>query len=1242
MLKKRRFILFTFITLLGLVLAGNFLWDDQNNALEYERQITERVSEVIDQFGEDYLKLLMNNRSDQQVTFSSLTIPTHHPFYLFSESGRLLYWSDNEMIPTFDDFKRNRKFQLIENTKGIYLTQLRKLNRNGQGFWMVQVFSLYDNVEIQNDFLNAGPNPAIFGNDRFVLSAEPQEGYTTIKNGNGEYLFSILFRVGYANAGQNTNHPVLVFFFSMLGLVLIVGGDFIATIWHKGRRLAAISYTIIIMATIRAMMVIFHFPQSFSSIRLFDPSQYAASMLNPSLGDLLLNVVCCFVVLVMVLGVLGRKRFLIRFLSFKRGHGDWIFLVVVFFISTVLMALFFGLFNNIVNNSQWNLNILSLPNFDIFIAISLIIIFLAGAGYVLFTIIGLNLVLYKKPSGKAYALRVLIVFFLPIGIYLGFGDLVYLVPFLAHVILLIVIITFQLYNNLFRLRMNTFLTFFFGCLVGAIITGAAAYQNYQKEELQLKVKFAQQILLKEDVMAEFFIADVMDKVAEDIFIKKRLTDPLLSKEPIIQKVRKAYMINNFDQYDISIQLFNKSGENILNRETDERLDDYRFRYMNSDYATSHLNLFYIKDNDVGGENRFYAFVNLYDNNQNYIGAVVIELIQRRIQAGSIFPKLLLDNKYAEAQNTEQFDYAIFRGGELQFSMGIFNYRSTGFKEVYPQPALFTIGLTSDGYHHLAVESENEVVVVSSPAYPNKYILADVALFFVTYLVFTLLAILMYSLFIGINNFRFNYATKLQFYLNFAFFFPMLIISVVTIGFLNRLYTDDLHSRYFEKATIIRDNLSAFHENQPEVRMDQEEFSNEVYQLAGNTNTDINLYTPAGRLVATNQPNIFEKKILTDYINPKVYAQIIEDQHNHLILDEQVGLLQYKTVYLALRDKEKQQVLGIIAIPFFESEAELNQLIVDIFSNILNIFVFIFIIFLIISYFVSMRLTTPFKLLTQKIKATTLHDNEPMNWPAQDEIGMLVNEYNNMLFKLEASMKVLASKEKESAWREMAKQVAHEIKNPLTPMKLTLQHMLRLQAEGKLDDPERLKKPVQTLINQVDVLSDIATSFSTFAKMPLPENDPMDFRAVVIQAVELFKNHEKAVVSLEDNTTGELTIIGDAKLFGRVISNLIINGIQSVEGDKQALIQVILSENNQVVKLEIRDNGKGVAEELRDKIFVPNFSTKSEGSGLGLAIAKRGVETAGGNIWFTTKVGKGTSFFLTFPLLQMSAEPTTLS
>jgi two-component system, NtrC family, nitrogen regulation sensor histidine kinase NtrY len=288
----------------------------------------------------------------------------------------------------------------------------------------------------------------------------------------------------------------------------------------------------------------------------------------------------------------------------------------------------------------------------------------------------------------------------------------------------------------------------------------------------------------------------------------------------------------------------------------------------------------------------------------------------------------------------------------------------------------------------------------------------------------------------------------------------------------------------------------------------------------------------------------------------------------------------------------------------------------------------------VSSFVSKNLTLPFKLLTQKLKTTNLENNEPMYWDSKDEIGLLVNEYNNMLFKLEASKKVLASTEKESAWREMAKQVAHEIKNPLTPMKLTLQHLLRLDQEGKLDDQQKLRKSLETLIHQVDALSGIASSFSTFAKMPLPKNELMNFKTVLMQVLELFKNDKRVQIDfLDDSYTEEIIIMGDDKLFGRVIANLIINGIQAIEPGKFPLIKIWLWMTEQSVFLEIADNGKGIPKELKDKIFIPNFSTKSTGSGLGLAIAKSGVETAGGKIWFDTEVGKGTTFYLTFPLAE---------
>jgi nitrogen fixation/metabolism regulation signal transduction histidine kinase len=234
--------------------------------------------------------------------------------------------------------------------------------------------------------------------------------------------------------------------------------------------------------------------------------------------------------------------------------------------------------------------------------------------------------------------------------------------------------------------------------------------------------------------------------------------------------------------------------------------------------------------------------------------------------------------------------------------------------------------------------------------------------------------------------------------------------------------------------------------------------------------------------------------------------------------------------------------------------------------------------------------------------------------------------------LEASKKVLASTEKESAWREMAKQVAHEIKNPLTPMKLTLQHLLRLEKEGKLEDADKLKKSLETLIHQVDALSGIASSFSTFAKMPLPNNELMNFKEVLLRVLELFKTDKRMELEFQDDSfTDQITILGDDKLFGRVISNLIINGMQAVEAGTKPQIRIWLWLTDRAVFLEISDNGKGIPVELRDKIFIPNFSTKSQGSGLGLAIAKSGVETAGGKIWFETEVGKGTTFFLTFPL-----------
>jgi nitrogen fixation/metabolism regulation signal transduction histidine kinase len=444
---------------------------------------------------------------------------------------------------------------------------------------------------------------------------------------------------------------------------------------------------------------------------------------------------------------------------------------------------------------------------------------------------------------------------------------------------------------------------------------------------------------------------------------------------------------------------------------------------------------------------------------------------------------------------------------------------------------------------------------------------------------------------------------------------------------------DLDRQYVQQAVLIKSNLVNFLSDQEADSVNLELLNEKINELSNTISSDIHLFSSSGKLISSNRANIFEKKILSNRINPKALAEIEEMKRNQFIAEETVGKLRYKSVYLSIPSQNNQYNLGILAVPFFESEAELHALISDILSSIFNTFVIIFILFLAVSYFLSKNLTFPFRLLTEKLKATNLENNEPMVWDSMDEIGKLVNEYNNMLFKLEKSKNVLASTEKESAWREMAKQVAHEIKNPLTPIKLTLQHLLRLEKDDKLQDKSVLRKALKTIIHQVDSLSEIASSFSTFAKMPLPKNEIMDFKKILNQILELFKLDQKIDLIYKDDTYQDsIFILGDDQLFGRVISNLIINGIQAVDSDQRPIITIWLWKNEDSIFLEINDNGKGIRAELIEKIFLPNFSTKSQGSGLGLAIAKSGVETAGGKIWVESKVGEGSTFYLSFPIV----------
>ena len=1230
--ESRRLIILVSIFSLLAVLILNFFFFQKSEEEAGLLALQDQVQKVDNEFDEDFIEMLMAVRPDVQITYDHISTVGHkHPFFLLDPTGKLLYWSDFTLTLDFSKVDLNKAYQFLEDPYGTMLLKIRKFNRNGADYAMVHVLRMVLPGNIQNDYLITGPNPQLFGNDSFELFENPEQGAFQVKNLAGIPLFGITFKFGYQSAGNVANPAILIFFCSILLLYFLLSSEFVLKKWRKGKRWQAIAYGTLILVAFRIVMLLLDFPGSYLNFDLFNSANYASSWLNPSLGDLLINTLCGIVILGLITFQMASKPMHQKIKLLNTRNDFRVFFSLAILASSIGVFMFWSLPRDLILNSQWALDISSIPSFDLFKGLSVLILFSWGAGYVLLSLTLVSLLL-EVQSRKSDYYKAFLLIGLPVAVALFFFSIWGSVIWIIHLGFLALIIRFELYKNVFRLGLETFLTFFFACLVTAIIAGISTFQTEKEQLIQSKIRFVNQNLIEKDVMTEFFLGEIFTRIQGDLFIQNRIADPLFSKELIETKIRKIYLDNYFDQFEVQVRIFSSSGQQIHGPTDSDGLVDLKLKYIKSDFVTSVKNLFFIPGNDNYAGNRFIAFIPMTKDNSPQ-GFIFLELNQLRVQPSSVYPKLLLDRKYIEKLDPVRYDFAIFKDNEVIRSSGTFNYSVSGIRSRLDQSQLVEEGIHSEKFHHLGIINGDEMIVISSPNISFSHFFGNISLFFVTFVFLTFLAILVNTVQKGYRNFEFNYSTKLQLYLNFAFFFPIIIISIITVGLLANSYREDLDRQYIQKAALIRGNLGGFLSNENLETVDSDLLNEEVNQLANTIASDIHLYSIDGKLESTNRANIFDKKILSPFINPKALAEIVEKNQNQFLADEQVGKLRYKSVYLAIPSQDSQENMGILAVPFFESEAELDSLIAEVLSNIFNAFVVIFILFLFVSYFVSKNLTFPFRLLTLKLKATNLDNNEPMVWGSKDEIGLLVKEYNNMLFKLEASKKVLASTEKESAWREMAKQVAHEIKNPLTPMKLTLQHLLRMESEGKLDDFSKLRKSLETIIHQVDALSGIASSFSTFAKMPLPKNEPMNFKIVLNQVLELFKNDQRCNLLFQDDSySEEIPIMGDDKLFGRVISNLIINAIQAGEEGQMVVVNVWLWMSDQAVFLEISDNGRGIPMELRDKIFIPNFSTKSQGSGLGLAIAKSGVETAGGKIWFETELGKGTTFYLTFPLM----------
>lgn len=379
------------------------------------------------------------------------------------------------------------------------------------------------------------------------------------------------------------------------------------------------------------------------------------------------------------------------------------------------------------------------------------------------------------------------------------------------------------------------------------------------------------------------------------------------------------------------------------------------------------------------------------------------------------------------------------------------------------------------------------------------------------------------------------------------------------------------------------------------------------------------------LLVSSSPVLFKAGLMSPLVDPLAFFAIRQEKNKLYLQKETIGKLHYNHVYVQVRSSENGEELGIISIPFFASGKELSNRITNALRIIINISTLTFMVFIFFSFTASGFITTPLKLITNRIRKTTLEaNNRPLEWKSKDELGLLIREYNLMLQKLEQNKRSLAISQKESAWREVAQQVAHEIKNPLTPIKLSLQHIRRVFQNGIVTEPAKMDKTIESLIGQVENLDGIASSFSIYAKMPTFSLEMVDLKMVINQVLDIYAQDKREFVHCELFDEGNL-VLADERMLGRILANLLLNAFQAVPSDQTPEIKIQMQEKGEFLLISISDNGSGIPIELADKVFEPHFSTKFSGSGIGLYIARKGIEQMGGTITFETSELSGTTF-----------------
>ncbi|QXV66145.1 GHKL domain-containing protein [Mucilaginibacter sp. 21P] len=1151
---------------------------------------------------------------------------------LVYKKGKLDFWSGIRVIPQKALQRIKEGCSFISQPNGYY-ESIRKTDGETVVMFFIPV---KNNYPFGNEYLNNVFIKDLTTDKNIDIADFTDKQVYPVHNVKGTYLFSLKLTKGVNRSFFN----LVVGFWLLAIITLCILIQNITQHLARKRVYASLLFLAGSLVIIRVINLAFGIPVFTDQLSIFSPHLYASSPIFRSLGDFCINILClCWF---FAFAYTQRNKLLTK----KPGKPlSYVILAciigVIVFTTTGLLNVFYGL----VINSKINFDVNNILNLNGFSYMGVLMLCFSFLMFYLITEIALSVCFSLNIPVLTQAFILLGVVIVTTIVFTVVWD------FSIFNFLWMLIILVRGYAYQFDDRRFSSITFIWIILLCTIISATKLNHFEQIREEGLRKVLIQKLEMPDDAIADGIFKKIEKDLSKDSLLVSYFKNADRSDDYLETRLKKIYFDQYLSKYDFNVHGYDKNGTPI-SVEKNYALDVFKDMVVYNSYKVSD---YFYRENESFGFQSYFAILPVYDNEDN-LGTVVIELKSKPLLTPGSFPDLLIDKDVkGNSDEFKNYSYAFYTDNRLVAQSGnyVYSVKNTEFKgKLHDYTTQVTKGINNalggrfTQYKHLLYkQSERNLIVVTQEYNTVLSNITALTFFFVVLLIFGTVVILLRLIWIRVriltvnNNrikwgFKINldkilYRTRIQFSMIFAVVLTLLLVGIITFFSISSQFQiqqeKTIRNKILQIATAFEvgpliDRLNVIDE-QAKVNFDN---------LAGNYSSDLSLFDLNGKLLLTTQPKIYDYGLLRPQINGRAFLSLSGLQKSEVLNEEKIGGLAYKAAYAPIRNV-KHETIAYLQLPYFANQADYTERIGSLLNIMINVYALIFIAIGLFAVIIARQITAPLNFIQYNLSKTIYgKKNEPIHWDRDDEIGALIKEYNKMIAALEQSAVKLAQSERESAWREMAKQVAHEIKNPLTPLKLGLQ---LLDKSWKDKDPkfdQKFERFSKSFVEQIESLSSIASEFSAFAKMPDTRIERLNIFDILNQAVTIFKQMDNVLI-IYQAPEDLFNIDADRDQLLRCFNNLLKNAIEATPDDKECEIEINYLITTKNILLTIKDNGSGIPEHMREKIFEPNFTTKSSGTGLGLAFVKNSIENANGKVWFDTTTDVGTTFYLSFPI-----------